>query len=96
MLWEDLKLLGQLNNYEIDDVENIFRFQAILDKVAVQHKKRVHPRKIIEETSLSCEELLDSCSWGGKVVNCSTIFQQRYTYEGFCCTFNYIKPFYGM
>lgn len=32
------------------------------------------------------------CLWGGRQYNCSDIFQTRKNFEGFCCSFNYVRP----
>jgi acid-sensing ion channel, other len=39
----------------------------------------------------TCTDLLLKCKWAGKSVDCSKIFEERLTNEGFCCTFNYVK-----
>lgn len=39
-----------------------------------------------------CEQLLVRCRWMGTVKDCSDIFQMRKSMEGYCCSFNYIRP----
>nr|CAI5868401.1 unnamed protein product [Callosobruchus analis] len=43
--------------------------------------------------SPSCEDMLQSCRWAGKSGDCTKLFTRRITYDGFCCTFNYVRPF---
>lgn len=40
-----------------------------------------------------CEDTLIRCQWGDSEVNCSEVFSLRKTWEGFCCIFNYVRPF---
>jgi hypothetical protein len=38
-----------------------------------------------------CEEMLMRCVWKGRVQDsCSSLFKLHKTYEGYCCSFNYI------
>jgi len=37
----------------------------------------------------SCDELLERCMWEGKIHNCSDLFEERKSFDGFCCSFNY-------
>lgn len=39
-----------------------------------------------------CSELLIKCQWEGHDVACDKIFSTRLTFEGFCCTFNNVRP----
>lgn len=39
-----------------------------------------------------CHELLFRCRWEGKISNCSELFSVSETYQGYCCSFNILKP----
>lgn len=33
------------------------------------------------------------CQWGDTETNCSELFKYRKTRDGYCCVFNYVRPF---
>lgn len=39
-----------------------------------------------------CAELLVKCQWEGHDVPCGQIFSTRLTSEGYCCSFNNVRP----
>ncbi|KAK2587764.1 hypothetical protein KPH14_003872 [Odynerus spinipes] len=36
-----------------------------------------------------CEDMIDSCWWHGKRINCTDHIKQTHAYNGICCSFNY-------
>ncbi|XP_067636591.1 pickpocket protein 28-like [Eurosta solidaginis] len=49
-------------------------------------------KNLIYETSQSCERMLLECKYGGRIFNCSEIFNSIITDNGLCCTFNIVDP----
>jgi hypothetical protein len=46
---------------------------------------------ILLQVAPQCEDFLLRCVWKGRVQeSCSTLFKLHKTYEGYCCSFNYI------
>lgn len=39
-----------------------------------------------------CTKLLYRCRWEGTIVDCKEIFSVSETYQGYCCSFNILKP----
>lgn len=39
-----------------------------------------------------CSDLIQHCVWRGRVVNCSQYVQERHSFVGKCCYFNYHRP----
>ncbi|CAH0690027.1 unnamed protein product [Spodoptera exigua] len=86
---EILQHMGQLINFEkkpsnfadnklIDDYDKLFGSETV---------------NIMKAMAPSCEEMLLRCLWGGKPVNCSSIFSIRRTVLGHCCAFNYVLEY---
>ncbi|XP_050293011.1 alkylated DNA repair protein alkB homolog 8 isoform X2 [Anthonomus grandis grandis] len=46
---------------------------------------------IVKRISQKCEDMILRCAWNKQVVNCKDIFEETYTIQGRCCSFNYIK-----
>nr|XP_015836317.1 PREDICTED: pickpocket protein 19-like isoform X2 [Tribolium castaneum] len=82
-----LHFTGQLYDFDFqpDTVSKLLLFQNILDSLNIKIDD------LAREMVTPCEDLLSSCLWRNMEVNCSTIFYQRLTYDGFCCVFNYVK-----
>nr|XP_023021982.1 sodium channel protein Nach-like [Leptinotarsa decemlineata] len=43
---------------------------------------------VMSEITQSCDEMLLSCSWEKKKVDCAEIFTKSLTADGYCCSFN--------
>ncbi|KAJ3648155.1 hypothetical protein Zmor_019977 [Zophobas morio] len=82
-----IRFLGFLYDadYNVGSKRHIEEFQGILDGLKLKIKD------LMRSLMTPCEEFLQICLWGGVEVNCSTIVHMRLTFEGYCCTFNYIK-----
>ncbi|XP_028171195.1 sodium channel protein Nach-like [Ostrinia furnacalis] len=48
---------------------------------------------IMKELAPSCEDMLVTCIWAARRINCSDIFQVRRTSRGHCCAFNYVLDY---
>lgn len=48
--------------------------------------------RLMFEVMQPCREMLEVCTWLGKVVPCETLFRVATSAEGFCCSFNYKAP----
>lgn len=44
------------------------------------------------QLSPKCSDLLLKCRWEDREVDCNKTFQLRRTSEGYCCSYNYIRP----
>ncbi|KAK9873222.1 hypothetical protein WA026_021713 [Henosepilachna vigintioctopunctata] len=44
---------------------------------------------ILRKIGSVCEEILIQCKWKEELINCTSIFEETYTLEGLCCSFNY-------
>lgn len=42
-----------------------------------------------------CSKLLFRCRWEGKIMDCKDLFTVTETYQGYCCSFNILKPVFG-
>lgn len=47
-------------------------------------------RQPISSIYKKCEDMFIKCSWMGKVRNCTDLFTEIVTFNGICCTFNYL------
>ncbi|KAJ9580041.1 hypothetical protein L9F63_004334, partial [Diploptera punctata] len=63
--------------------EQVMEFQDLL----TAHNYTV--RKLMKELGQSCSEMLVRCSWEGIIEDCNYLFEERKSYDGFCCSFNY-------
>ncbi|XP_022817955.1 sodium channel protein Nach-like [Spodoptera litura] len=84
-----LQLTGQLINFE-KKPSNYFESKLIDEYDKVFGSETVD---IMKALAPSCDEMLLRCLWGGKSVNCSSIFQVRRTMLGHCCAFNYVLEY---
>ena len=48
--------------------------------------------RAMQTVTPSCGEMMTHCSWNGRSVACSEIFDVRRTDSGFCCSFNTLNP----
>ncbi|CAG9772855.1 unnamed protein product [Ceutorhynchus assimilis] len=47
-------------------------------------------KNIFKRVSQSCDELIVKCSWDQKPIECNKIFEETFTAQGRCCSFNYL------
>ncbi|XP_047000737.1 sodium channel protein Nach-like [Schistocerca americana] len=81
---QELGKLVELIEPREKDIDHLRLAQAILDLNNVSLD--VFMRKI----SPSCDSMLPTCKWKGRTQRCSEIFVLRKTFEGYCCSFNYL------
>ncbi|XP_039958751.1 sodium channel protein Nach-like [Bactrocera tryoni] len=84
-LLQKMKLFGGLFDTGSVDFEEAAAFQRdFLDKynISIQGTlQRLAPR---------CEDLIIKCRWAGKLRECSELFQNSLTANGYCCIYNQI------
>lgn len=94
-LFERLRYLGRLLDYEVDGHDEFMWLQDQLNRYdvdeAVQKETVYNSYGNMKRLSPQCEELILSCVWDKVTRNCSELFQLRATQEGFCCIFNYLR-----
>ncbi|XP_050551605.1 sodium channel protein Nach-like [Spodoptera frugiperda] len=84
-----LRHMGQLINFE-KRPSNFSESKLIEEYSKVFGSETVN---IMNTLAPSCDEMLLRCIWGGKLVNCSSIFTVRRTVLGHCCAFNYVLDY---
>ncbi|XP_039283792.1 sodium channel protein Nach-like isoform X2 [Nilaparvata lugens] len=52
----------------------------------------VSMRRLFEEITLPCEEMIGLCKWKSKDIDCRDLFERVIQQDGHCCAFNYIHP----
>ncbi|KAG5683718.1 hypothetical protein PVAND_012983 [Polypedilum vanderplanki] len=88
-----IQYMGRLYDSEIEDFDDFTKFQEILDTIDTDKKTGIFDSQAkLAMLAPKCDDILLKCKWGGALVNCSSFLQTRLTYEGFCCTFNYVRP----
>ncbi|XP_076376992.1 sodium channel protein Nach [Megalopta genalis] len=83
----EMKLLNELlypGQQEENIRNNLSRLQYIFDWNSLSIPT------IINAVTKNCESLLKACKLRSFDVDCSNIFEQSVSREGFCCSFNYI------
>ncbi|KAG5897137.1 hypothetical protein JTB14_025090 [Gonioctena quinquepunctata] len=90
-LLENIKLLGNLYDFNMGDQAKQFNFQDFLDDFE-NISSTDNLKQTMFELTTPCEEMIKDCMWSGKKYNCDDLFKTRMTYEGICCVFNYIRP----
>ncbi|XP_063233569.1 sodium channel protein Nach-like [Bacillus rossius redtenbacheri] len=63
----------------------------LLHEMLTANNHTYNVTNLMLKMSPSCEALVVRCKWGGRKESCRTLFTQRRTMEGFCCTFNYVR-----
>lgn len=88
-----IRYMGRLYDADIEGIEEFGTFQEILDQVDANKTTGVfNSLEKLMFLAPKCEDFLLKCKWAGKFRNCSELFDFRLTSEGFCCTFNYVRP----
>ncbi|XP_018562616.1 pickpocket protein 28-like [Anoplophora glabripennis] len=90
-IMEDIKLIGNLYNFNNYGEERFEKVQEMLDKYDGEINFYDPTGQIIELTT-PCEEILQKCRWNSQNYPCEDIFLTRMTFDGVCCVFNYIRP----
>lgn len=54
--------------------------------------KNIFSYLTFDKLTPNCNELLIKCQWEGKDIECGEIFFTRLTNDGFCCSFNNVRP----
>nr|CAD7406772.1 unnamed protein product [Timema cristinae] len=83
-VFEEMGLLVQL----IDPVDTTISRLRILQSILDLNK--IKAKDIMTEVAAACEDIIIECRWKKRNVKCSLIFKLFKTYEGFCCSFNYV------
>nr|CAD7260331.1 unnamed protein product [Timema shepardi] len=83
-VFEEMGLLVQLIEPVETNISRLRTLQSILDL------NKIKAKDIMTEVTAACEDLIIQCRWKKRSVKCSSIFKLFKTYEGFCCSFNYV------
>ncbi|KAE8743092.1 hypothetical protein FOCC_FOCC011338 [Frankliniella occidentalis] len=83
-----LRFLGRLYDHSREGEEYIMR----LEELFITYNVTLDYRGVMQMLGTQCDELLLACRWAGKAKPCTELFETRKTMEGYCCTFNYVRP----
>jgi acid-sensing ion channel, other len=72
--------INKLNLSELPALQEIL--QANRFTVDLAMKRLMYP----------CTKMIHRCRWEGKIVDCKQMFSISETYQGYCCSFNILKP----
>ncbi|XP_069672052.1 sodium channel protein Nach-like [Periplaneta americana] len=86
--FSDMKYLLELLEPSEQKETKFLRLQSILDDNNITVEEVM--KKMILRVAPQCEKLLIKCSWKGREVACIKLFRLHKTYEGYCCSFNYV------
>lgn len=88
--------------YQVDEIHaallkiynGTYPLRQIMDNVSVEAPQRHFICETLPCSQLApkCSDLIRYCMWRGSVVNCSHYFEQRHSFIGLCCYFNYQRP----
>ncbi|KYB27522.1 Pickpocket protein 28-like Protein [Tribolium castaneum] len=86
---EYMQALGSFYDFDHTKTPKLLTLQKILEQFPqIEHFR---PGNLIKWLAPSCDDLIINCSWKNEQRNCSELFQQRLSFEGSCCMFNYVK-----
>ncbi|GLH11024.1 Pickpocket 16 [Gryllus bimaculatus] len=86
-IFEDLRLLPTFFDLDADEDldHNYTRLQKVLDA------NNITVKQVMKEISPNCEDMVYRCMWKGReLLSCKKTFKDLKTFEGYCCTFNYV------
>lgn len=72
--------ISQFNESELPLLQDILEENRF--NVELTMKKLMYP----------CTKLLFRCRWQGKITDCKELFAVSETYQGYCCSFNILRP----
>ncbi|XP_021913488.1 pickpocket protein 11-like [Zootermopsis nevadensis] len=85
MVFSDMKFLLELLEPSEQNQTKFLQLQSVLDY------NNVTVETVMRRVAPECEDFLMRCGWKGRVQeSCSTLFRLHKSYEGYCCSFNYI------
>lgn len=88
-----VRYMGRMYDSDIEGMDEFVKFQDFLDTIDLNKTTGMFDAK--EKLGMlapKCKDLVVKCKWGGKTIDCNEIIETRRTIEGFCCTFNYVRP----
>ncbi|CAO1382092.1 unnamed protein product [Diamesa hyperborea] len=88
-----VRYMGRMYDSDIEGMDEFVKFQDFLDTIDLNVTTGMFDAK--EKLGMlapKCKDLIVKCKWGGKSIDCHEIIETRRTSEGFCCTFNYVRP----
>lgn len=90
-IFEILLLLGKFYYFEVgeDEFYDLDRLHSFLIQA---YGGLYDVDAIMTNLTIPCERMIKRCMWRGTIVSCPMIFEQRKTYMGKCCIFNYQRP----
>lgn len=69
-----------------------FNASDLDDLYEVLNDNRFDVKLTMRKLLYPCTRLLFRCRWQGQIIDCKDLFQPSETYQGYCCSFNVIKP----
>uniref|UniRef100_A0A336LQH8 CSON001059 protein n=1 Tax=Culicoides sonorensis TaxID=179676 RepID=A0A336LQH8_CULSO len=91
--FDRLKIMGQLLVYSSDATKEMIDFQMILDELdPFPDSDFWDVDKAMRFMSPQCEDHIFKVKFNGIHYKTSEVFQLNKADEGFCCTFNYLRP----
>lgn len=88
-----IRYMGRMYDADIEGIDQFVKFQEILDNFDSDKTTGIYNmQEKLKNLAPKCSDIAKKCKWGGAEVQCSDILKDRTTNEGFCCTFNYVRP----
>jgi len=88
-----IRFMGRMYDADIEGIDQFVKFQEILDNFdSDKHTGIYNMQEKLRNLAPTCSDIVKKCKWGGAEVKCSDYLRDRTTNEGFCCTFNYVRP----
>ncbi|KAL3285484.1 hypothetical protein HHI36_000016 [Cryptolaemus montrouzieri] len=77
------QLIGFIRSVKYNTT-SLIRMKKILDR-----NDYLHTDLILRKIGQTCKEMLIQCEWNGELTKCLDIFEESYTLDGLCCSYNY-------
>jgi amiloride-sensitive sodium channel len=91
-LLDMIRYMGRMYDADIEGIDEFVKFQEILDNIDSDKKTGIFDMQArLGALAPKCSDIVKKCKWGGAEVDCAKIIKTKLTYEGFCCTFNYMR-----
>lgn len=79
----------------LDNICTNFNETSLNDSVSIsKNNKWSNIHSFLSNISQSCSEMIESCQYASRILNCSEVFQEILTDDGICCSFNILAPKY--
>ena len=71
---------------------NRFKYEELDDVFSILNYNRFDVKLTMKKLMYPCNKLMYRCQWAGEIIDCKKLFQVSETYQGYCCSFNIMKP----